>query len=166
MDIQKRIIKLTQDDIIDLIARSRGVTAIDVHIHPKKCTVCNGPIAYEKIEMEAMVEVPIFDETRAEVERRVLEEMKTNIYTTTTPQPITLESIQELMEKLPKMSNPASVSIDIARGMRAEVPGVMDDWRGNFELNPDAKITDEEAKKRARMTGILGTGESKCRSKE
>lgn len=119
-------------------------------------------IVGEPEEKKDLKDIPICNEIMEEAKRRVLEEMKTTFYTTTTMQPITLESIQELMEKLPKMTDPASVSLDIARGMRAEVPGVMDDWRGNFELNPDAKITDEEAKKRARMTGILGAGESKC----
>lgn len=77
-------------------------------------------------EKKDLKDIPICNEIMEEAKRRVLEEMKTNFYTTTTMQPITLEGIQKLMEQLPKMSNPASSSLDIARGMRAEVPGVMD----------------------------------------
>lgn len=38
----------------------------------------------------------------------------------------------------------------------------IEDTEVNLTLNPEARITDEEAKKRARMTGNLGTGEPQC----
>lgn len=99
-------------------------------------------------EKKDLKDIPICNEIMEEAKRRVLEEMKTNYYTTTAVRPITPEDIQKLMEHMAKVTD---VPTDILSGQCS-----------NFELNPDAKITDEEAKKRARMTGILGTGESQC----
>ena len=49
-------------------------------------------------EKKDLKDIPIANEIMEEAKRRVLEEMKTNIYTTTTMQPITPEMIKQAME--------------------------------------------------------------------